>query len=191
MMPTVALAISAAAWTLMLAVVGIRHVRLARPAATRHVVSRGGLLLQLFAYVLVSGVLGVPDRPFAQWGIPASAAAAFALCLCTSGAAIVVWSQQTLGTQWSLTARLIEGHRLVTSGPYAVVRHPVYAAMILMVIGTGLGRTTPAGMATALAAYLAGTLVRVRAEERLMGQAFGAAWRAYTARVRALIPGVL
>lgn len=176
----------------MVGLVGIRHVRLARPAATRRSSSRAGLLLQLIAYVVAFGVNPRPVAPFAGgWALPPAAAVGFATILCAAGAAIVIRAQQALGVQWSLTARLIEQHALITRGPYAFARHPVYAAMILMVLGTGLAFSTPLATAAALGLYLAGTLVRVKTEERLMQDAFGAEWTAYRRRVRALIPGVL
>lgn len=181
-----------ATWAVMFLVLRARHVRLRRPTVTRRRSSRLGLLLQVVAYLGVFFVRYQWAPPFeGGWGLPVIVAALAGVTVSIAGAVLVVWSQQTLDVQWSLTARLIEGHRLITTGPYAFVRHPVYAAMILMLIGTGMALTTPLVVAAALVVYVAGTLVRIRAEETLMHQAFGAEWEAYRRRVRALIPGVL
>jgi protein-S-isoprenylcysteine O-methyltransferase Ste14 len=114
--------------------------------------------------------------------------AAAAAVMTVVGALVVVWSQDALGVQWSLTARLVAQHRLITSGPYAYVRHPRYSAMILMLVGTGIVRTTPLVTGAALALYVIGTLVRIRAEEALMEEAFGVDWDRYRRRVPALVP---
>jgi protein-S-isoprenylcysteine O-methyltransferase Ste14 len=190
-MVTLGLVVVIGAWVLMLVIVGARHVRLATPAARRRTSSRAGLLLQLVAYLLAFGVNPVPVRPFGAWGIPAPVATTLASVLCVTGASLVVWSQHVLGVQWSLTARLIEQHTLVTTGPYAFVRHPVYAAMSLMLVGTGLALASPTVVIAALTLYAVGTVARVRAEERLMQEALGAEWAAYRRRVKALLPGVL
>ena len=45
---------------------------------------------------------------------------------------------RTLGKQWSITARVLEGHKLVTEGPYSIVPNPIYAGMFGMLLTTGL-----------------------------------------------------
>jgi protein-S-isoprenylcysteine O-methyltransferase Ste14 len=190
MMARVALLIVIASWIVMLVVLGMGHGRGRGKVATHRTSSRLGILLQGIGYAAVFGFRSRAITPFAG-GWPGSIAifeiAAAAMSI--SGAATVIWSQRTLGAQWSLTARLIEEHRLITSGPFAYVRHPIYSAMILMLVATGLALTTPAVVAFALVLYIAGTLVRVSVEERLMAEAFGSEWDEYRRRVAALIPG--
>ena len=112
----------------------------------------------------------------------AAAACAIAGCL------FAAWAMRTLGKQWSFSARVVEGHQLITRGPYAVVRNPTYASMALWIIALGLTFATPLRLALALALYLIGTLMRIRAEEELMRATFGAQWEEYRRRVPALIP---
>ena len=86
------------------------------------------------------------------------------------------------------SARVIEGHLLVTHGPYAIVRNPIYASMALWLVALALTFATPVRLAIALILYVIGTLVRIRAEEELMRATFGAQWEEYRRRVPGLIP---
>lgn len=83
--------------------------------------------------------------------------------------------------------RIGKGHALVTCGPYALVRHPIYAGLLLAFAGTVLARGEVRGL---LAWVLAGVFLlgRVRLEERWMAQEFGDAYRDYAKRVAALVP---
>ena len=124
------------------------------------------------------------------WHAAPEVVAAIASACAVAGAVFIVWSQRTLGKQWSLAARVVEGHQLVTHGPYSVVRNPIYASLTLLLLALGLTFATPLRVAIALVLYVAGTLMRVRAEEELMRGAFGDEWEAYRRRVPALIPGL-
>jgi len=93
-----------------------------------------------------------------------------------------------LGKHWALGARVVEGHELVTDGPYARVRHPLYLAMLGLLAGAMIGVSSLAGAIAALAAFTAGTALRVRAEDRLLAETFGAKFEEYRKRVPAFIP---
>lgn len=93
-----------------------------------------------------------------------------------------------LGKHWALGARVVEGHELVTDGPYARVRHPLYLAMFGLLAGAVIGVSSIAGAIAALAAFAAGTALRVRAEDRLLAETFGAKFEDYRKRVPAFIP---
>ncbi len=97
---------------------------------------------------------------------------------------------RTLGKQWSYAARLIEGHRLVIEGPYRIVRHPIYSAMLGKLLATACAFGHPIGALIASAVFLAGTAIRIRSEEKLLRGQFGAEYEAYARRVPALVPGL-
>ena len=100
----------------------------------------------------------------------------------------VRWALLHLGRQWRVQAVIAEDHQLITSGPYRLVRHPVYLAFFAMLAATLLMR---GNAAFALALFAAGTEIRVRAEERLLSAAFGAEFASYVARTRwAYLPGL-
>lgn len=120
------------------------------------------------------------------------AIALVAVLLAFGGAFLVIHSVRTLGREWSLTARITEGHRLVTSGPYAYVRNPIYTAMWGFQIATCLAFSSwwlgYRMVAITAVIYYLGTLLRVSREERLLRAEFGEAFDEYTRRVPALIP---
>ncbi|HEV8319305.1 MAG TPA: isoprenylcysteine carboxylmethyltransferase family protein [Vicinamibacterales bacterium] len=122
------------------------------------------------------------------WPAGPRVVAMVAVICAIAGILFSLWAINTLGKQWSFSARVIEGHQLVTHGPYAIVRNPIYASMALWLVALALTFATPARLAIALSLYVVGTLMRVRAEEELMRATFGEQWEDYRRRVPALIP---
>ena len=112
------------------------------------------------------------------------------LCVTCAGLLISVWARLHLGKNWSGIVTIKKEHELVTSGPYAFVRHPIYTGLLLGFLGTALAiGDWRAVLAFALAA---GALWRkLRVEERWMRQQFGDAYQDYRKRVAALVPFVL
>lgn len=95
-----------------------------------------------------------------------------------------------LGKQWTYRARVIEGHELITRGPYSLVRNPIYLGMFGMLLATGLAVGRWPVVVGAITVFLIGTAIRIRSEERLLRQAFGEKFEEYAQRVWALIPGI-
>ena len=114
--------------------------------------------------------------------------AAGAMLLAVSGALLMIAAVRTLGKQWSLTARVLEDHELVTSGPYGIVRHPIYTGLVALVLATGLAQSDLLQAAAGTLLCFAGSRLRVRREEGLLREAFGERYDAYAARVPALVP---
>src|SRR4051812_35937591 len=110
-------------------------------------------------------------------------------------AATSVWfcaaAIRTLGQQWSLAARVVEGHKLVTQGPYSLVRNPIYTGMFGMLLATGLAVSHWIGIVIAVVMFAIGTFIRVRSEEKLLREMFGNEFDVYAQRVRAVIPLVI
>ncbi len=109
-----------------------------------------------------------------------------------AGALLVIAAIRTLGRQWSLTARITEGHQLVTSGPYALVRNPIYTGMWALQLGTCMAFSAwwlgYKMLAITAVIYYLGTRLRVSREERLLRAEFGSDFDEYASRVPALIP---
>lgn len=100
-----------------------------------------------------------------------------------------LWARWVLGTMWASHAVVREGHRLVTTGPYKITRHPIYSGLLGMILGSAL--SLGQGMAVlSFVAVLLFFLIRIRHEEQLMIMTFGDQYAEYQKRVPALIPGV-
>ena len=96
---------------------------------------------------------------------------------------------RALGKQWTYEARVIQGHELITQGPYAVVRNPIYLGMFGLMVATGLAYSTWWALGAAILVFLLGNGIRIRAEERLLREAFGVQFDDYARRVPAFFPG--
>lgn len=106
------------------------------------------------------------------------------------GLFIALWARFALGRNWSGQVTFKQDHELITSGPYALARHPIYTGMILMLFGTAVlvGHTVPFAFTAVLTLAL---WIKSRIEEQLMVKHFPQDYPAYRSRVRALIPFVL
>jgi len=157
----------------------------------RSPVSLGAMALQGLGFAIVWGwtrPIGLPLLAVPPGIEPFIAATAVGLAIASG--LFGIWAVRTLGRQWSLVARLADRHELITTGPYAIVRHPIYTAMFGLLIATGMARSEFIATVIAAATYTGATMMRVGSEERLLASAFGAAHVDYKRRVRAFIPGV-
>lgn len=101
------------------------------------------------------------------------------------------WASRTMGANWSIVARTRQDHQLVTTGPFALVRHPIYLGMLLFLLGLAAATRHERALALAVPVFAIGTLVRIRSEEALLQAQFGEAYLAYAARVKRFIPWVI
>lgn len=148
--------------------------------------SRLGIALQAIAFGFVGyGPLRVSVASDAMSSLAFSA---MILLLGGSGVAIFVAAARAMGKNWSVVARMRSDHELVRSGPFAVVRHPIYLALFLYFLSFGVAFGHLAQLVAGVPLYLAGTIVRVRSEERLLRAQFGDAHASYVREVPAFIP---
>lgn len=188
-LPALIFAIVVASWFVFGIVFFARKKPPGAPESKRERASIPGIVLQGASYGIVWSV----HRPFFSPIVSLSKPLEIALAVSTISVAVgSVWlvlsAIRTLGKQWSLGARLIEGHKLITEGPYRLVRNPIYTGMLGLLLATGLAVSHWAGLLIATVVYAVGTVVRVRSEEKLLRGAFGAAFDAYARRVPAVIP---
>ncbi len=105
---------------------------------------------------------------------------------------VAVWlfwrSHRDLGGNWSPTLQIRERHELVVSGIYARIRHPMYAAIWLWALAQALLIQNWIAGPPVLLAFAAMYVYRREAEEEMMIERFGDAYRAYAARVPRLFP---
>jgi protein-S-isoprenylcysteine O-methyltransferase Ste14 len=153
-----------------------------RPSITVTGPTRVGLFLECLAILIAFAGRMPSDTPPASWRIVAS-------ILCGPVAAILSWGAvRHLGRQFRFHAGLYEDHQLITTGPYGIVRHPIYSSLLAILVSTLL-LMTPGNIAfLSLLLFVAGTEIRVQSEERLLASRFGPQFDAYKKRVWAYVP---
>jgi len=152
--------------------------RIVAPASFRNLVSvgTGSVMLCVAEYLL----RGAPPR--FPW-ISAIGAVVGALTFVLRGL-----SRRALDRMWSVHVEIRERHLLVREGPYALMRHPIYAAAILEVLATAMLLNSWIAGAVGLLATISVLAGRIRAEEAAMEGKFGEEWRQYRRRVGAFWP---
>lgn len=118
-----------------------------------------------------------------------AAAGALGVLLAAAGLALHIWARRTLARGWSPIVSPPADAALAEDGPYAHLRHPLYAAVLLLAAGTVAGHCSRATLAAA-AGFAIGIALKRRAEDRALEARFGERWRAYAARVPAFVPRV-
>jgi protein-S-isoprenylcysteine O-methyltransferase Ste14 len=106
------------------------------------------------------------------------------------GLALTWWARIQLGPLWSSSITRKDEHRLVDSGPYALVRHPIYTGIIIALVATATTEATLVALSGALIIAI-GLWVKARAEERFLAAELGPdAYESYRRRVPMLVPFV-
>jgi protein-S-isoprenylcysteine O-methyltransferase Ste14 len=161
----------------------------AKGSAQRDIRSTFGFLLQLAAYAICFVFYRRYFSPIVPMSVRGEE------ILATLSIALTLWSvwfcyaaARALGKQWALMARVIEGHELIRQGPFAVVRNPIYLAMLAMLIAIGLDASRWQALAVAVVVFAAGTAIRIHSEEKLLRAAFGVKFDDYARSVPALLP---
>jgi len=152
-----------------------------------------GLRLLVLAGLLVvmvlhrhgpTGLLGAIGRsqpfhvgPAGQW---------LGVGLCLAGFGFAFWARLHIGRNWGMPMSMRQGHELVTSGPYAYVRHPIYSGIMLAMVGSALSIGLPWLLLFAL--YFIYFIGSARTEEEMMLAQFPDTYPAYRRRTKMLIP---
>ena len=106
------------------------------------------------------------------------------------GLGFAVWARVHLGQYWSGRVTIKAGHKLIQTGPYRIVRHPIYTGILLGLVGSAIAvGEVRALMAIVLAAV--GIFFKIRVEEKFLLEEFGPAYLQYKKEVKTIIPFVL
>ena len=144
------------------------------------------LLLTVLSFVLVfpSIPLGPLDRamwpsnPYTPW---------IGLALTLLCQAFAVWARIHLGKYWSAEITLKEGHQVIQTGPYAMVRHPIYTGLVLGMLATAVG----VGEWRSLIAFIVMSLAytrKIRNEEAFLVSRLGEEYIEYRKRTKIIVP---
>ncbi|HEX3828683.1 MAG TPA: isoprenylcysteine carboxylmethyltransferase family protein [Sporichthyaceae bacterium] len=117
--------------------------------------------------------------------VPAALGAALFAC----GLAVAIWARVNMGRNWGMPMTLKDEPELVTSGPYRLIRHPIYSGILLAVLGTALAVNLDwLVLLAVLGAYF---LYSARVEEHLMTAEFPVVYPAYRNHTKMLVPFLL
>ena len=180
LMPVYAYAMLVAGWLVWM----IPFARIRRSASPPKQIdrrARWGIVIVAVAYSLLwQGKFW--ERHPQPWQI------ALAMVFFALGSFLSWTATRALGRQWRIDAGLSADHELIVSGPYRIVRHPIYTSMLCMLLGTGTVATPLVLFVPAIVIFIIGTEIRVRIEDRLLAGQFGAKFDEYKREVPAYIP---
>lgn len=137
-----------------------------------------GVLMLLSPLTDGAGVAVLPGGEALRW---------FGLGVYTAGFVLMISAPMYLGKQFSAYVTLQEDHELITTGPFAVLRHPRYAGCVYWGLGLPLVFASLPGLVVGVI-YGALFLWRIHDEERLLNQHFQEQWRSYARRTKRLVP---
>jgi protein-S-isoprenylcysteine O-methyltransferase Ste14 len=110
--------------------------------------------------------------------------------LLVAGLVFAIWARITLGANWSGTVTVKENHELIQTGPYHLVRHPIYTGLLLALLGSALAQDLWTSLA-AVALFFFSFWIKLLREEQFMRETFGEKYAAYCARTKRLVPFLL
>ena len=109
------------------------------------------------------------------------------LLMTVAGVTFAIWARVTLGRNWSGIVTVKQNHELIRTGPYALVRHPIYTGFTFAVFGTAIfdGEIRSIILIIAMLSLLAH---KMKVEEQFMTEQFGSEYGSYRQKTKALVP---
>jgi protein-S-isoprenylcysteine O-methyltransferase Ste14 len=150
-------------------------------------------ILRVVIFAIAIGLLSAPSIPLSWlylqlWPVgiwPFWLGAA----VMVAGLLFAIWAREHLGRNWSRSVTIKKDHELITSGPYGVVRHPIYTGILAGFFGTAIALSEVRGWIAFVLIGLA-LWLKLRMEEQWMRLEFGETYAAYTHQTAALVPYV-
>lgn len=107
--------------------------------------------------------------------------------LTVAGLLFAVWARLHLSSNWSSSVTIKQGHDLITTGPYALVRHPIYTGTLTALLGTAIALSQVRGFIAVALTFLV-LWLKLRTEEKWMRSQFAETYTTYAHKTRALVP---
>ncbi len=148
-----------------------------------------GAAMQLAFLALLCAGAWENRSPEATWRSPGLLGVAGSGLL-LAGVGLRHSAARALGRHFTVALALLDDHELVASGPYRWIRHPNYAALLLIALGTAMMVGSTLALGVAIALWLPLALLRIRAEERVLEARLGPRWTEYASTRWSLLPGV-
>src|SRR5271169_3382946 len=158
------------------------QIKAADTKATQRLEPAASRILRVLIFVIAIVLLSVPRIPLpwlyvqlwpsGYWPFWLGAA------LTVAGLLFAVWAREHLGRNWSRSVTIKQGHELITTGPYATVRHPIYTGVLTALLGTAIALSQVRGFIVLVLFFLA-FWIKFRLEEQWMRSQFGEAYATY------------
>lgn len=170
------------------------QIKAANTKMTTRFESAGSRIVRSVVFLIAIALLSLPHIPLPWLYRPI---APYSLWMFWLGAAITaagllfaIWARHDLGANWSRSVTIKQDHELITSGPYRLVRHPIYTGLLLAFLGSAIAITQYRGLVALVLVFIS-LWYKLRLEERWMREQFGESYDAYSRHTSALVPGIL
>jgi protein-S-isoprenylcysteine O-methyltransferase Ste14 len=137
--------------------------------------------------LFVAAVVFCASSPEGSFSLPLALAGCV---LALAGAAVVLRSRAALGAAWSFLPKADQDADLVTTGPYRLVRHPIYLGLVLLATGQALAFGSWAALLIVLLGLVPTFAWRARTEETVLSRTFGERYAVYQRRTKMIIPHI-
>lgn len=146
------------------------------------------ILICLFGLVIAVSHFSPKGHLFLRYSQPLASLPLriFGLVLCIIGVSLAIYARKYLGRNWGMPMSHKEDGELVTSGPYSVIRHPIYTGVMMALLGTGLA-SYPLWIAFSVIGCIYFIFSAIQEEKRMLRE-FSGEYPAYMARTKRLIP---
>jgi protein-S-isoprenylcysteine O-methyltransferase Ste14 len=170
------------------------RIKAADTKANERLEPAGSRMLRALVFLAVIVLLVWPNLPVAWLYRPVLARSLWTFWIgaivTAAGLLFAVWAREHLGTNWSRSVTIKQDHQLIVSGPYGLVRHPIYTGMLLGFLGMAIAIAQVRAV-NALVLVMGVLWLKLRMEEQWMRAQFGPQYEAYARRTAALVPFVL
>jgi protein-S-isoprenylcysteine O-methyltransferase Ste14 len=170
------------------------QIKAVNTKSTQRLESAASRLLRVFIFLIALALLWTTRIPLpwlylqlwpaGLWPFWLGAAVTIA------GLLFAVWAREHLGSNWSRSVTIKQDHELITTGPYAVVRHPIYTGILAGFLGMAIAISQVRGFIVFVLIFLA-LWMKFRMEEQWMRAQFGETYATYARHTAALVPYLL
>ncbi len=170
------------------------QIKAADTKATHRLEPAASRILRVLIFLIAIVLLSIPHIPlpwlYVQLWPPGYWPFWLGAAVTVAGLLFAVWAREHLGTNWSRSVTIKQGHELITTGPYAVVRHPIYTGILTGFLGMAIAISQVRGFIVFVLIFLVFWL-KLRMEEEWMRSQFGDTYATYARKTAALVPYLL
>ncbi len=170
------------------------RIKAADTKTSQRLEPKAGPILRAFTFLIVIVLLSIPRIPLPWLYYQLWAAGLYSFwigaAVTISGLLLAVWARRHLGRNWSNAVTIKQGHQLITTGPYALVRHPIYTGILTGFLGTAIALSQVRGVIGLVLIFVV-LWAKLRKEEEWMRSQFGETYATYVHQTAALVPYIL